>query len=118
MGLRDTILAKTELITEKVDCRPDWDCDVWVRQVSGLERDAFEAASLKKVGKKQETNLQNIRARMALLTVCDEAGKPVFQRGDELLIGQLSARALDKIMTVAQRLNGWSEEDVEEMVKN
>lgn len=117
MNLKDKIFANDKLIVEAVEV-PEWDVTVYVRTISGTERDAFEAASLVKKGKTRETNLQNLRARMVVLCSCNEDGTPVFHPNEVDRVGALNARALDRVFTVAQRLNGWSEGDVEEMAKN
>jgi hypothetical protein len=48
----------------------------------------------------------------------DENGERLFQEEDTFPLGGKSAAALDRIFTVAQRLNGLRDEDVEELAKN
>jgi hypothetical protein len=55
---------------------------------------------------------------MVQLTVVDDDGELLFSPGDILRLGQKSARAIDAIFQVAQRLNGFSDEQVEELVGN
>jgi len=52
------------------------------------------------------------------LTICDEEGTRLFAAKDMDELGKKSAAALDRIFTVAQRLNGLSGEDVEDLAKN
>lgn len=119
-ALRDRLKEKlrdVKLPIEKLEV-PEWGETVWVRTVTAEERDAFEAASVKGKGKNREANLHNIRARMAALTLCDEAGQPLFTPADAAFLGTQSAKVLGCIYDVATRLNGWSDEDVEELAKN
>jgi len=70
------------------------------------------------VTKKDKPNLDNVRARFAVLTICDEAGKRLFSDADATKLGAKSAAALDRVFAVSQRLNGFSETDCEELIKN
>ncbi len=112
---KDAILAADDKKLEKLDV-PEWDGCVYIRTMTGTERDAFEAAFVSKNG--TTNNFQNIRARLASLTVCDEDGKRLFADTDVLAVGQKSAAALDRVFGVAMRMNGLRPEDVEELEKN
>ena len=111
---KDTILASVDLPMELVSV-PEWGGDIYVRTLNGTERDAFEQSM---VGKKNSTNLDNVRARFAVLTICDEAGNRLFTANDATALGKKSAAALDRVFAVAQRLNGFSSEDADELAKN
>lgn len=111
------ILAKDDLKTEDLFV-PEWDAWVKVRTLNASERDWFEASTVQRNGKKVTTNLQNIRARLCLLCLVGEDGGRLFEQEDEFPLGGKSAAALDRIFTVAQRLNGLRDEDVDELAKN
>lgn len=111
------ILAKDDLKTEDVFV-PEWDAWVKVRTLNASERDNFEAGTVVRNGRKVTTNLANIRARLCLLCMIDEEGNRLFDEGDTFPLGGKSASALDRIFTVAQRLNGLRDEDVDELAKN
>lgn len=108
------ILAKDDLKTEDVFV-PEWDAWVKVRSLNASERDHFEASTVQRNGKRVTTNLENIRARLCLLCMVDEEGNRLFDEGDTFPLGGKSASALDRIFTVAQRLNGLRDEDVQEL---
>ena len=112
------ILAQDDLKTEDVFV-PEWG-GAWVkvRSLNASERDHFEASTVQRNGKKVTTNLENIRARLCLLCMVDENGERLFQEEDTFPLGGKSASALDRIFTVAQRLNGLRDEDVDELAKN
>lgn len=111
------ILAQDDLKYEDVQI-PEWG-GAWVRvrTLQANERDRFEASTVQRNGKKVTTNLDNIRARLCLLCMVDENGERLFQEEDTFPLGGKSAAALDRIFTVAQRLNGLRDEDVEELAK-
>ena len=111
------ILAQDDLKTEDLFV-PEWDAWVKVRTLNASERDWFEASTVQRNGKKVTTNLNNIRARLCLLCLVGEDGERLFQQEDEFPLGGKSAAALDRIFTVAQRLNGLRDEDVDELAKN
>ena len=114
---KQEILAKEDLKTEDVFV-PEWGAWVKVRTLNASERDHFEAGTVQRNGKKTTTNLENIRARLCLLCLVDENGERLFQEEDTYPLGGKSAAALDRIFTVAQRLNGLRDEDVEELAGN
>lgn len=97
---KDAILAADDLPREIVPV-PEWGGDVYVRTMSGTDRDAFEASLIGKEGR-----LENVRARLVSLTLCDEAGSRMFTDSDITALGGKSAQALDRVFAVAQRLNG------------
>ena len=111
---RDAILGSSDLPMELVSV-PEWGGDLYVRTLNGTERDQFEQSM---VGKKNKTNLDNVRARFAVLTICDESGTRLFKANDAEALGKKSAAALDRVFAVAQRLNGFSSEDAEDLAKN
>ena len=111
------ILAQDDLKTEDVFV-PEWDAWVRVRTLNASQRDWFEASVTQRNGKKTSINLANIRARLCLLCLVGEDGEPLFQQEDEFPLGGKSASALDRIFSVAQRLNGLRDEDVDELAKN
>lgn len=115
---KSSILSQDDLKVEEVYV-PEWDGWVGVRTLQANERDWFEASTVQRNGKQITTNLQNIRARLCLLCMVNpETGERLFQPEDEFPLGGKSAAALDRIFTVAQRLNGLRDEDVDELAKN
>lgn len=108
---KSAILDSQDLPRELVEV-PEWGGAVYVRTLNGTERDQFEQSM---VGKKNKTNLDNVRARFAVLTICDESGMRLFNTSDAEQLGKKSAAALDRVFAVAQRLNGFSDSDSEEL---
>lgn len=114
---KSAILAADDLKTEDVEV-PEWGGTVRVRAFSGRERDAFEASLVRGDGKDRKVDLTNMRARLVALTVVDETGQKLFTHDDVDLLGAKSGAALDRVFAVAQKLNGLSAADVEDLTKN
>jgi len=116
---RTEILTKDDLVVEEVHV-PEWGEDVWVRvrTLKASERDYFESTTLQRNGDSVSTNLQNIRSRLCLLCMVDETGERIFREEDEYPLGGKSAAALSRVFDVAQRLNGFTKRDVDDLAKN
>ena len=61
-------------------------------------------------------NLANVRARLVVRSVVDQAGKRIFADGDAEMLGDKSAAAVARVFDVAQRLSGMRPEDLDELV--
>ena len=114
---KTAILAAQDLQTEDVEV-PEWGGAVRVRSFTGRERDAFEASMVRGDGKDRKVDLTNMRARLVGLTVIDETGQRLFTDEEADLLGAKSGAALDRVFAVAQKLNGLSGADVDELSKN
>jgi len=117
---RNALLAKEKLDVVKVDLgKGDF---VFVRQMTGRERDRFEQSLIKEnksVEGGYERSLEDFRAKLAVCTVCNEAGTLSLNANDFAMLSQnMSAARLEKIINVAQKINKISEEDKESLVKN
>lgn len=120
---RAQLLQKEELEIVEVDLGKNE--FVFVRQMTGRERDQFERTIMRQLKDKKgqfaglESTLDDFRAKLAVRTVCDEEGKLVFEPNDFNLLSQnMSAFRLEKIVNTAQKLNAITEEDKEALAKN
>jgi hypothetical protein len=114
---KDQIISADDRKTKEVPV-PEWGGSVLIRSLTGRERDAFEASTVKTKGNKSEANYENFRARFVAECVVDEHGKKLFSnRSDVLMLGNKSVAALQRVFNAAQELNGMSEEDVEELTE-
>ncbi len=121
---REALLAKEKLEIVKVDLGNDE--YVFVRQMTGRERDAFEASlveiqeSATPGGKPIVIQRQDdFRAKLAVHSVCDESGELLLKADDYAVLStNISARRLEAIVNVAQSLNRISEEDRDNLLKN
>ena len=114
---KSTILCANDLQTEDVEV-PEWGGAVRVRSFTGRERDAFESSMVRGDGRDRKVDLTNMRARLVGLTVIDETGQRLFTDEEADLLGAKSGAALDRVFAIAQKLNGLSGADVEELSKN
>jgi len=119
---RKELLRKDNLDVEKVELSDDE--HVYVKQMTGRERDRFEQSIVevsedKNGNTSYNQNLEDFRAKLAVQTVCDKNGKNLLQPGDyEKLSMNISAKKLEKIINKAQKINGISNRDKENLVKN
>ena len=111
------ILEIKDIEIERVEV-PEWGGDVFVKGMTGLERDTFEASIVQQRGKDARVNMVNIRAKLAAQTICDKDGVRLFTDKDIRLLGAKSANALQRVFDVAQRLSGITEGDVDELAEN
>jgi hypothetical protein len=91
---------------------------VYVRAMTGTERDAWERSLVAQRGKKFVPQTENVRARLLVRCLCDEQGVLLFALGDADELGKLAASILAPLYEAAQRLNGVSDADVEELGKD
>ncbi len=113
---KDDILNINDVQKELVKV-PEWGGEVWVRGLTGSERDAFEGSVVETRGKNQRVNMTNVRAKLAALSMCDETGKRLFTEKDAYELGKKSASALQRIFAVAQKLSGIGEDEIGELTE-
>jgi len=90
---------------------PEWGGDVYIRTMTGDERDHYEQLV-------QGTDFKRIRSQLVVMTTCDVSGTLLFSENDIGAVGRKSCRALDRIFALATKLNGITAEDVAELKKN
>lgn len=104
-SLADQIRAAQDLAREQVAC-PEWNTTLWVRTPAGSEREKWEGTNVEpKSG--NVVHLQ-MRARLLVKVVEDEAGKPVFTEADVAWLSDKSSAVLGRLFDVATRLAGIS----------
>ena len=115
---RENILEIQDIQIELVQI-PEWgeDATVYVKGMTGAERDKFESSLVVLRGKSQTLNMANIRAKLASLTICDENGKRLFGEQDVQVLSQKSASALQRVFVLAQKLSRIGDEDIEELAE-
>lgn len=114
---REMIEKASELKTEVVEV-PEWGGDVLIRELTGSERDAYEASLMaeKRGGK---PNVLNLRARLVGKCLIDPDTKQRLYTDQEIgILGNKSASALDRLFDACQKLSGMEPKKVEEAEKN
>jgi len=111
----EAILAADDRPMERVAV---WGGHVYVRTISGFERDQFDRYMARHVDP-QSNEIVGCNWRAALLArcLCNSAGDLLFSENDIEKLGQKSGAELDKLFSVARRLNRMDQRDIEEIKK-
>jgi hypothetical protein len=117
--MKDLILSSDDLPRERVAV-PEWKCEhVWIRALSGTERDAYESSLVEFDERgKRVVNVDNGRARFLVKCIIDESGNRIFSDDDAPALGVKSGAVLDRLYDVARRLSKMRPADAEEAEKN
>ena len=113
---KQAILDAQDIEIEEVRV-PEWNGTVYVKGMSGLERDTFEASIVQQRGTSSKVNMVNIRAKLAAQTICDKDGVRMFTDKDVHALGKKSANALQRVFDVAQKLSGITGDDIDELAE-
>ncbi len=115
--LKSLILAADDLPRESVVV-PEWGgAALFVRTLTGTERDAFETR-LAVARQKPGAAPADFRAALLVLALCDEAGKRLFDDADVRALGKKSSKVLDRLVGIAMRLSGIGKKAQEEAEGN
>jgi hypothetical protein len=88
---------------------------IYVRGMSGKERDKFEEGLRIRKGKRAgQSDLQNFRAKHAVKVIVDKDGQRLLNDGDAELFGRMPAGVLDRIIAKCTELSG-AAEDLEDL---
>src|SRR6266540_2523606 len=109
---RDEILASASNRPMEEIHLPELGGYVWVRGLTGKEREDYEASVMQRRGGQLVPNLTNARAKLIVISLVDADGKPMFYEHEVLELGSIPARTLQRIWDKACELSGLSESDV------
>lgn len=107
---KSKILSANDTKLDKVHV-PEWGDDVYIKTLSGTDRDQFEDAY-------SRDRMKNFRARFLTLTLCDEDGDRLFADEDVDALGKKSAIVLNRLFEKAWALNAFRGEDVDALGKD
>ena len=107
---RESFFAVPAPKVERIEI-PELGGHVWLKPMSAGDRDRFEAEHA-------TAKQRDFRARLAVASVCDEAGSLLFGAADVPQLSKLPASALEPIVRTAVRINALTDEDIEELEKN
>ncbi len=115
------ILEMDDLVIEPHPV-PQWKNGlVYVRSVSAQERGEIEAAAAQYKEHKGKDNsfARDFTVRFAWLAMCDSKGQRLFSQIEDVArLKKKNAAAIASIAEHAQRLSGFSKEDMEQLEKN
>lgn len=116
---KEDILQVRDVKIEQVDV-PEWGGAVFVRSITAAERGQIEAAAatFKEKKGRDDSFARTFTVKFASLAICDENGARLFEDKDIALLQQKNASAVSRIAAAAQRLSGFTKQDMEEMEKN
>ncbi len=110
MSLRDQILAIADATSEIVEI-PEWKLSVEVRSMSGAAR-----ANLVQAGaiQGQLPDMSKFTSDIVVMCTFDpKTGEQIFSKEDADLILDKNGSALERIVTVAMRLSGFSKDAID-----
>lgn len=118
----DDILAKQDKEFEDVEI-PEWGGTVRIAAMSGTDRDRWELSMMQADDKSERGFKMNFdaysRVRLVALCLVDDDFQRVFVTDEQVkALGQKSGAVMDRLYGVAQRVNGLSDEDIEDLEKN
>lgn len=112
---REAILAADDLKIESVDV-PEWGGRVFVRTMTGHDRDEFDAECAKL--RETDDHLKDFSARLVARCACDEKGARLFTVADVKALTGKSGLALDRVFETANDLNRITGDAVDDLVGN
>jgi hypothetical protein len=110
MLTRDQLLQARPLAVERVSL-PAFGDAVFVRELTVSERDGFE-------GKVYAAPSPDFRGELLARSLCDEAGKRLFEDDEVKCLVSLGAAAMQPAFMVAMRLSALRVSDLEELLGN
>ena len=111
---KDDIFGADDLQREEVFV-PEWNGHLFVRTLTGNERDSLEASVEGPTGKR---DLKAFRTRLLTMAIVDEEGLNLFTEKDVGKLGKKSARAINRVFTKALAMSAMRAEDMEEAAGN
>jgi hypothetical protein len=108
MALNKTaILAAGDIKLDKVAV-PEWGGDVYLKTISGIDRDQFEEGY-------SEQKMKNFRARFLVLTLCDEKGDRLFTDAEVAELAKKSSLVLNRLFEKSWGFNAFTNEAVDDL---
>lgn len=115
---KEAILSAEDLDSEVVEV-PEWGGSVLVWELSGHERSRWTDSVIKRRGSNEyDPIFVDMDAKLVAAAVKDESGKRLFSDKEIGALSKKSAKALQRVVKVARRLSGLTDEAVAEIAKN
>lgn len=104
------LAAKDVKLSEAVPV-PEWGGDVFIKTLSGTERDFFEESY-------SQNKMKAFRARFLVLTLCDENGERLFGDNEVDSLSGKSSTVLNRLFEKAWDHNAFTNDAVESLGKD
>ena len=105
---KSQIISANDLKHAEHDMTREWGGTVYIRTLTGSERDQFEEAY-------SEQKMKNFRARFLVLAICDEKGERLFEDNEIAMLGKKSSTSINKAFEAAWKHNAFTNEAVESL---
>jgi hypothetical protein len=102
---RKSILAADDVRKEKVAV-PEWKGDVFLRVLTGTDRDRFEESYA-------DQKMKAFRISFLLLALCDEDGERLFSDDESDILGKKSSVVINRLFEAGWKLNAFTQEAVD-----
>jgi len=90
-----------------------------IRVMGGADRDSFEASNYTTDDKgKLKPDLRNVRARLLVRCLCNEAGERLFTDADAPKLGKMASSLAVPLYDRCRKLNKLDDKDVDDAEKN
>jgi len=108
---RKSIFKAVDIDIKEVSV-PEWGGAICVRGLTARERDHFETS----IG--STANLDNLRARLVVLSICDADGERIFKDSDAIELGKKNAQVVNRLFDIARSMSGMTDADVQDLEGN
>lgn len=116
---KQDILNVKDSVLERVDV-PEWKGEVYLRSITASERGQIEAAAaaFRESKGKDASFARTFTVKIVSMSLCDENGARLFDDTEVAKLGQKNAKVIARLAEHAQRLSGFSKDDLDELEKN
>lgn len=112
LKIKDTVIDRVEV--------QEWNGEVYLRSITAAERGQIEAAAaaFRETKGKDASFARTFTVKLVAMSLCDESGARLFSDDEVGQLGQKNAKVIARLAEHAQRLSGFSKEDLDELEKN
>jgi hypothetical protein len=89
---------------------PAWNSQVFIRQLTAAQKDAFDASLVKVTAGGREQDMSNFRAKFLCACLENADGFLIFDSEDVTWLGEQPTADIDPIFRECQRVNGIGED--------
>jgi len=113
----DAIFSADDMDVAPVDV-PEWGGKIYVRRLTGRERDEFEQLMTDRRQGRSAMKVQGVIAKMVILAACTSDGTKLFTSKDaEGKLNEKACSPLMRIFDAAMAVSGMRDDDIENIVE-
>jgi len=114
---KKAILAASDLGLKEIQMK-EWGGSVYIRQLSGKEREEFEEETTNLDSSEKQTDQVNAMAVFCSYIICDDKRNRLFTSEEADQLAEKSFNSLKHVFNEGMLLNSIRSEDIEELTKN